>query len=140
MCMKSMQCEYISLLSDNCCCFWTAVSMGTIVSKEPISFAFKNIHEFVHSIFFFLFACFNLRDRGERWGLNVGFVTNLCCYVDHDISFIVILKLYFSNLLVMYLGSYSRFNMSNPQADPLLQVETTCGSLLYELQVLCESF
>jgi hypothetical protein len=91
-------------------------------------------------IFFFLFACFNLRDRGERWGLNVGFVTNLCCYVDHDISFIVILKLYFSNLLVMFLGSYSRFKMSNPQADPLLQVETTCGSLLYELQVLCESF
>lgn len=28
--------------------------------------------------------------------------------------------------------------MSNPQADPLMQVETTCGSLLYELQVLFE--
>uniref|UniRef100_A0A2N9GG61 65-kDa microtubule-associated protein 3 n=1 Tax=Fagus sylvatica TaxID=28930 RepID=A0A2N9GG61_FAGSY len=26
--------------------------------------------------------------------------------------------------------------MSNPQADPLLQVETTCGSLLYELQII----
>lgn len=28
--------------------------------------------------------------------------------------------------------------MSNPQTDPLMQVETTCGSLLYELQVLFE--
>lgn len=28
--------------------------------------------------------------------------------------------------------------MSNVQSDPLLQVETTCGSLLYELQVLYE--
>ena len=28
--------------------------------------------------------------------------------------------------------------MSNPQSDPLMQVETTCGSLLYELQVLFE--
>lgn len=100
----------------------------------------SSMNLYIQIFFFFLFACFNLRDRGERWGLNVGFVTNLCCYVDHDISFIVILKLYFSNLLVMFLGSYSRFNMSNPQADPLLQVETTCGSLLYELQVLCESF
>ncbi|XP_050264843.1 65-kDa microtubule-associated protein 3 isoform X2 [Quercus robur] len=26
--------------------------------------------------------------------------------------------------------------MSNPQADPLMQVETTCGSLLYELQII----
>ncbi|KAK4839986.1 hypothetical protein QYF36_026463 [Acer negundo] len=28
------------------------------------------------------------------------------------------------------------FNMSNVQSDPLLQVETTCGSLLYELQII----
>ncbi|XP_018817914.1 65-kDa microtubule-associated protein 3-like [Juglans regia] len=27
-------------------------------------------------------------------------------------------------------------NMSNPRTDPLLQVETTCGSLLYELQII----
>ncbi|KAG2715693.1 hypothetical protein I3843_03G092200 [Carya illinoinensis] len=26
--------------------------------------------------------------------------------------------------------------MSNPQTDPLVQVETTCGSLLYELQII----
>ncbi|KVI11442.1 hypothetical protein Ccrd_010144, partial [Cynara cardunculus var. scolymus] len=26
--------------------------------------------------------------------------------------------------------------MSTPSKDPLLQVETTCGSLLYELQII----
>lgn len=26
--------------------------------------------------------------------------------------------------------------MSTPSNDPLLQVETTCGSLLYELQII----
>ncbi|KAM7504663.1 hypothetical protein LguiB_003567 [Lonicera macranthoides] len=31
---------------------------------------------------------------------------------------------------------YNCFNMSNPPNDPLLQVETTCGSLLYELQII----
>ncbi|KAK2971749.1 hypothetical protein RJ640_022888, partial [Escallonia rubra] len=34
------------------------------------------------------------------------------------------------------IGRYYCLNMSNPQSDPLLQVETTCGSLLYELQII----
>ncbi|XP_059666997.1 65-kDa microtubule-associated protein 3-like [Cornus florida] len=34
------------------------------------------------------------------------------------------------------IDSYNCINMSNLQNDPLLQLETTCGSLLYELQII----
>lgn len=47
------------------------------------------------------------------------------------------LGFYRGKLLVA--GEVSYFNMTNLQNDQLLQMETTCGSLLYELQVSHES-
>ena len=59
-------------------------------------------------------------------GTSVSFAPCLL-YGVYNFGWLLILRYWFWQEL---------FNMSTPQIDPLLQVETTCGTLLYELQVL----
>lgn len=81
------------------------------------------------------------------------FLTSGIIWIDFlyslDISFILLLSTGFNPLqiyeipyslnisFILLLSTGCIFSlMSVPQNDPLMQVETTCGSLLYELKVL----